>query len=185
MFSAYDYRTDFLIPVIKILYTPKKFYFYEKILNKMLWNLLIHLNFDINNIDITEKRKLYTSCTAITDKLKIRHSYSHKIYISDTKKNIDYVFNDYLQINKIMVINKIFKVMSSKKLYDKVMENKKYFYNIKVAEAEIKYYPYDYAFPNINLLFYNMNNKKIWIDRITKLYFTKDDSGWYDFSCLK
>ena len=49
------------------------------------------------------------------------------------------------------------------------------------------YYPQDYPFPNINLLFYNQNKKETWINRINKLYFTnKDnkniDNGWYDGS---
>jgi hypothetical protein len=179
MFGAYQYR-KYIIPIIQKLYTPYKFYFYEKILNKLLWNLLIYLNFDISNIDITEKNKLYTTCNIISNELKIKRSYSHKVYISDEKKNIDYVFNYYQNINKINVINKIFKVMRTKKLYDKVINNKKYFYNIKIKNNDIYYYPYDYPFPNINLLFYNTNNKKIWIDRIIKLYFTNDNSGYFD-----
>jgi hypothetical protein len=74
--------------------------------------------------------------------------------------------------------------MCSKELYDKVILNKKYFNNIKVKKTDIYYYPYDYPFSNVNLLFYNMNDKKTWIDRIKKLYYNKDNSGWYDFGCF-
>jgi hypothetical protein len=54
---------------------------------------------------------------------------------------------------------------------------------IKVKKTDIYYYPDDYPFPNVNLLFYNMNDKSVWIDRIKKLYYNKNNSGWYDFSC--
>ena len=75
-----------------------------------------------------------------------------------------------------------------RKLYDKVMENKKYFYDIKIEKKDIKYCnPFDYSFPNVNFLFYNMNKKEIWIDRIRKLYVNKNNpyDDWYDFSFSK
>ncbi len=48
------------------------------------------------------------------------------------------------------------------------------------------YYPMDYPFPNVNLLFYNQNKKDTWINRINKLYYTNtnnklDDKEWYNF----
>ena len=183
IFDAHEYR-KYVILIISKLYTPEKFYFYEKILNKLLWRLLFHINFFIKDIIIDVKSQLFKTCEEVKEELSIYRSFSHKVHISDKKKKIDYVFNYYQDINKINIINKIFIVMRSKELYDKVMINKKYFNNIKVKKTDIYYYPDDYPFPNVNLLFYNMNDKKIWIDRIKKLYYNKNNSGWYDFSCL-
>ena len=151
---------------------------------------MIYLNFNIKDIYITEKHHLYKFCNNIKYELEIKNDFTHKIYISDKKNNMDYVFNYYSEIMNISIINKIFKVLRCKKLYDKVMENKKYFYDIKIEKKDIKYcHPFDYPFPNVNFLFYNMNKKEIWIDRIRKLYFNylyRDNSyGWYDFSCSK
>jgi hypothetical protein len=181
-FGAYEYR-EYIIPKINQLYTPEKFYFYEKILNKLLWNLLDHINFHIKDIKICEESKLFKTCDKLKNELSIGRSFSHKIHILDNKEKIDYIFSHYQSINKINIINKIFIIMRSKELYDKVMLNKKNFYKVKVKKEDIYYYPYDYPFPNVNLLFYNMNNKKIWIDRIKKLYYNKNNSGWYDFGC--
>ena len=33
------------------------------------------------------------------------------------------------------------------------------------------YYPCDYPFPNVNFIFYNETKKKVWVDRIKKLYY--------------
>ena len=85
IFGAYEYRKH-IIHILQKSYTFEKFYFYEKILNKLLWNLLNHLNFDISDIIINEKHKLYETCNDIKQQLKINRSYSHKVYITDTKK---------------------------------------------------------------------------------------------------
>jgi len=72
--------------------------------------------------------------------------------------------------------------MSNKELYEKVMKNKSLFN--KVKNDQIYYYPYDYPFPNVNLIFYNENKKKYWIDRIKKLYYSHDlHKEWYNFYC--
>jgi len=87
MFGAYEYR-KYIIPKIRELYTPEEFYFYEKILNKLLWNLLEHINFNIKDIIIDEKSKLFKTCNQVKDELSIYRSFSHKVYISDIKKRL-------------------------------------------------------------------------------------------------
>ena len=71
--------------------------------------------------------------------------------------------------------------MSNRKLYDKIINGKKSINSVKPIvyinhmdnsiASKTYYYPYDYPFPNINLLFYNQNKKETWINRINKLYF--------------
>ena len=68
-------------------YTLQKFYFYENFLNKLLQNLLIYLNFNINDIYITEKHHLYKFCNNIKYELEIKMNLNIK-YIFQTKKII-------------------------------------------------------------------------------------------------
>ena len=46
------------------------------------------------------------------------------------------------------------------------------------------YYYMNYPFPNANLMFYNENNKSIWLEKINKMYYhdkenTRQDEYWY------
>jgi hypothetical protein len=180
LFGASEYR-EYIILKIREKYTIQQFYFYEKMMNKFLHNLIKHINFNICDIIINRKQQLFEISKSF------ERSYSHKIYITDKKKNISYIFNLYIDINNIDIIQKIFYIMSDRKLYEKVMINKSYFSKIK--NIKTYYYPYDYPFPNINLIFYNENKKEFWIDRIQKLYYNYNngniDSEWYKFSCDK
>jgi hypothetical protein len=181
--GVYGYRHD-LIKKIREKYTTEDFYKYEKILNKLLWNLIEHIKFNIDTIEITLKEKLY-------DKIKYKHnrSFSHKQYLYNQKINKKYYFKHYKEISDYPIINAIFYIVSKKELYNEVMSNKIYNINNKILHdkiyfAEDYYYPADYAFPNINLLFYNENKKDLWIKRINTLYFNKNDKineGWYSF----
>lgn len=178
------YRDD-LIKRIREEYTAEDFYKYEKILNKLLWNLIEHLNFNIDNIEIKLKEKLY-------DKIKGKHSrsFSHKQYLYNQKTNKKYYFKHYTKITDYPIINTIFYILSKKELYNEVMSKKIYNINDKILDEKIYfsedyYYPSDYAFPNINILFYNENKKDIWIKRINILYFNKNNNsneGWYSFN---
>jgi len=178
IFGAYEYRI-YIRNIISNNILLNDFYMYEKILNKLLWNLFKHIKFNILNItksayvinNITDEQKINT-------KNKYKRSYSHKIWLKDTKKNISYFFKDYPKLLLNEYIQKIFTVMCNKELYENIMNNKENINN--VIPLQTYYYPYDYPFPNINLLFYNRNNKKIWINKIQKLYYNKDNSAWYE-----
>ena len=86
LYSPYEYRRN-IINQVRKLYTVEDFYFYEKILNKLLWNLLLKLKVDINNLDIIDK-KLFVMENMLYG------SYSHKIYIENMKnkynKSVNY-----------------------------------------------------------------------------------------------
>lgn len=150
--SVSKYRLE-LISKIRKIYTANDFYKYEKILNKLLWNLLEKIKFKFDN-------SLYLG------KIKTaRRSYSHKIHLYDDKNKIYYYFYYYhILINnrkddKIIneVVTKIFYILSNRKLYEEIMNDIIIIDDIIPKKA---YYPYDYPFPNINLLFYNKNKKK-------------------------
>ena len=98
-------------------------------------------------------------------------------------KKIKYLFTDYPQIHLHKIIMKILYTLTNRNIYEKVITDIKYFDNLKIKDSF--YYPNDYPFPNINLIFYNENHKKDWINKINKLYFYKSkdiDKGWYEFN---
>jgi hypothetical protein len=173
--GVYGYRHD-LIKKIREKYTAEDFYKYENILNKLLWNLIEHIKFDIHNIKINNF--LFTEL-----KYNKPHSYSHKLYLYNEKYKTKYYFNFYLDIEKYEIINKIFTILTNRKLYEKVMKNKSYINKIKLTSPY--YYPRDYAFPNVNLIFYNENKKETWVKNINKLYFNDEgkeiNNNWYTF----
>ena len=161
-----------LIKKIRETYSAEDFYKYEVILNKLLWNLLIKLKFDIEGLFI--QSSLYINIESPW------HSCSHKEYLHNEINDKKYYFKFYSRLIDYDIVNKIFYTMSDRKLYDKVINGKK---SINSIESFVYYYPYDYPFPNINLLFYNQNKKETWINRINKLYFnnkTKNNIniGW-------
>jgi hypothetical protein len=210
IFGPYNYR-EYIIPKIRKLYTPEQFYFYEKILNKLLWKLLYKTKFDIKKyyeyiILNNKKIKVKLSYIKCNDKIINKNlnkskylynygprSFSHKIYISN------YIFLNYLAIRDLKFNYKISMIMRNRKLYEYVINKKNFNINKKFDNKLYKlidnhieysqYYPCDYPFPNVNFIFYNETKKKVWIDRIKKLYYKNqknkiyDDSGWYDFSC--
>jgi hypothetical protein len=71
---------------------------------------------------------------------------------------------------------KIFHALRYREIYEKLIKDKDYINKIKPLKY---YYPNDYMFPNINLIFYNINKKSIWIKRIKAYYYSNNDSNWY------
>jgi len=199
--GVYIYR-KVLIKKIRETYSAEDFYKYEVILNKLLWNLLIKIKFDINDLLIQSKlyteikiRNSYSNKEYLHNEMKIRgsYSYTHKEYLHNEINDTKYYFTFYPQLINYDIVNKIFYIMSNRKLYYNVINGKKSIKNIEpivyVNHQPYKsyYYPQDYVFPNINLIFYNQNKKETWINRINKLYFNnknnnKIDSGWYNGS---
>jgi hypothetical protein len=168
LYSPREYRSN-LIKKIKKKYTIDEFYFYEKILNKMLWNLLVIYKIFLNKIDFTTKLAF-----------RIRDGSCINKQIMFIEEN-NIIFPEYRNLksnNKVpQDLFKILTILRSRDMYEKVIKDKDYINNIK--KIDDFYYPSDYPFPNVNLIEYNNNNKDIWIKRIKAYYFMKDDENWY------
>jgi len=168
-YSVKEYRYD-IIKKIQKKYTIDEFYFYEKILNKMLWNLLVIYKISLNKIDFTTKIAFGINGGSYINK---------QLMLTEGGKNI--IFPDYRNLklnNKVSQdLFKILTILRRRDMYEKAIEDKDYINNIKKIDSF--YYPNDYPFPNVNLIEYNDNNKDVWIKRIKAYYFMKDDSHWY------
>jgi hypothetical protein len=194
IFGPYNYR-QYIIPKIRKLYTPEQFYFYEKILNKLLWNLLDKIKFDIKKFyeylirnkkkekmkfDIRKcNKKKEKQSNKIKNKYLYNHSRSfcHKTFISN------YIFFNYMDLVNFKFHENISMIMRNRKLYEYIIHKKKFdikkkfnkkMYNLIDNKTQYTYYyPCDYPFPNVNFISYNETKKKVWIDRIKNLYYKK------------
>ena len=142
------------------MYKPIEFYFFEKILNKMLWTLLYKYKIEISKMDTNTKLVF-----------GIKNSSCINIF-NDNKY---FIFPSYKFLSE--KLNKILYILSNKDIYNKIINNTINIDNI--TEIKTYYYPLDYPFPNINLIYYNNNNKNIWLKKIKAYYYYKDDSMWY------
>ena len=163
--SVYDFRQT-IINKIQKKYSPDEFYFFERILNKMLWTLLIKYKIDISKIDINTKSAIAIQNGSCINKQITIHNDKYFIFIY------------YKQLNKLSKkINKILYILSDRNLYNKIIVDADYIKKIKIIKTF--YYPLDYPFPNINLMYYNDDDKKKWIKRIKAYYYYKNDANWY------
>jgi hypothetical protein len=165
MYSFKQYRHD-IIKKIQKKYTVDEFYFYEKILNKMLWNLLVMHNIYLNKIDFTTK---------LAFSMKNKSYVNKQMMITEGGKNI--IFPSYNNFELPKDLLQILTILRKRDMYEKAIKDKDYINNIK--KIDNFYYPNDYPFPNVNLIEYNDNNKEVWIKRIKAYYYMKDDSHWY------
>ena len=175
-FGPYDYRR-FIIKRIREKYSIEEFYKYEKIMNKLYWNLYHKLH---------KKDKL---CDMIKNPPKnFQKSFNNKILNYNHKTKMyhiqqDYInyFIDYEKRKKNKTEIKIMSAMMDMDLYLSFYKNPKK----KIKKMDIFYYPLDYPFPNVNRCFYNENSPKEWINRIKKMYFYYNDDFidkyWYEF----
>ena len=157
--SVYEFRIN-IIKNIKKMYKPIEFYFFEKILNKMLWTLLYKYKIEISKMDTNTKLVF-----------GIKNSSCINIF-NDNKY---FIFPSYKFLSE--KLNKILYILSNKDIYNKIINNTINIDNI--TEIKTYYYPLYYPFPNINLIYYNNNNKNIWLKKIKAYYYYKDDSKWY------
>lgn len=93
------------------------------------------------------------------------------------------IFPEYGKLQLTDTILKILYCLRYREMYEEVIKDKLY-----INKVESYYYPYDYPFPNVNLINYNTNNKSIWMKRIKAYYYYKnndksdihkDQTKWY------
>ena len=176
--SPYTYR-KYIINIIQNKYTCDDFYKYEKISNKLFWNLKIKLG-----PYILDNKTKYTN---------IKNNI--ETYIKKKYKFIPSFINSYLQYNeknkkwyllkKLSELDSIcMNIMMNKSEYEKYYNNPE---KIKNYDNIINpHYFMNYPFPNINPMFYNENKKSIWVKKIKKMYYFKspeneedNDKYWY------
>jgi hypothetical protein len=163
--SVSDFRIE-IIKLIKKNYTIEEFYLYEKILNKLVYNLLYKYN--IVNYNKSEiKDDIFVSFPLSES------SYANKLLLYDEKNNkLIYVKNYKDILNQ--PITKLINCLQDKETYNAILNKE----NIKLKNLNT-YYPYDYPFPNINLFFYNQNSKETWIRNIKHMYYSKNaEKNW-------
>ena len=163
--SVHEFRQN-IINKIQKKYSVIEFYFFERILNKMLWTLLHKYKIEISKIDMNTK---------LAFSIKNGSCINKQIIINNDKY---FIFPYYKKTDELPKdLYKILHILSDKNLYNKIIVDPEYIKKIK--EVKMFYYPLDYPFPNINLIYYNDNDKKIWLKRIKAYYYYKDDSKWY------
>lgn len=173
-FDVQDYRNR-IIQQIRKKYTTQKFYKYEKILNKLFWNL---------------KNKLKPYVKNNKTKYKIVKNIEEEGYFESTL-NQYHQFNE--KNNKWYVLEKLSKLdkicMNIMRYYeDKTSHDYWYYFNNPKEIKKYKdlivepYYFMNYPFPNSNPMFYNENKKSFWTKKIKKMYYTdsKDEYHKYD-----
>jgi hypothetical protein len=177
LFDAQEYR-NYIREIISKKYTISEFLFFEKILNKLLWNLIQYTTDIKNDIPMSYIQKNNNIHLRLNNSGR---SFTRKMIIFNEKENCFYYFPNYYNIsneknNTYLKLNKILTAMTDRKLYEKCMKNKRY---INKIIPYYFYYPLDYPFPNVNLLFYNENSDATWTKNIKDLYFSKNNDKWY------
>ena len=172
MYSVFEYNNQLRI-AIKSKYTVDEFYFYEKILNKLLFNLLFRYKIKYEHID---------DCSFVFNLSQIdAHSYSSKLLLFNEKTKTLFYMPHYTHIEKHQTkLYNLIQCLTNRQLYEISMKLTKYEDLIKEINKYKNYntyYPLDYPFPNVNLLFYNENNKKTWIKNIKRLIYS---NKWSD-----
>lgn len=181
LFGPDDY-IKYIRGIISTKYTISEFLFFEKILNKLLWNLIQYMTNTKYDIPMSYIQKNNNILLDMSDNGR---SYTRKKIIFNEKEKCYYYFPDYKTVsfsgeksNKYLKLNRILSAMTDRNLYENLMKNKKYIYKIKTYEF---YYPLDYPFPNANLLFYNENSDITWTKNIKDLYFSENKDKWYTY----
>ena len=171
-----DYR-ETIIKKINTKYSAEEFYFFEKMLNKMLWKLLTIYDIKVYRINFKIKEGFIINCD---------RSYTNKQVMFIDNRMILYPNYGDVTSNENYPENlfKILNILSKREIYEKVINDKNYIENIKIEKY---YYPHDYPFPNISLIEFNNNDKEIWLKRINAYYYSNNesnvdsnvDSNWY------
>lgn len=136
--------------IIKNKYDLEQFYGYEKIVEKIYWNLVNKIRKEINLKPQLYLRKEY-DLKKIENKIlrrneKIKESTVKKTYVVTADGNLIYKFN-YPDDLDLLVSS----IIINRSVYETIMSEEEEIYNIKI-------YPYnnniefDYPFPNLNTI---------------------------------
>jgi len=207
-----DYR-NYLIKKIKKKYTVEEFYFLESIINKLFWNLRwlmfpLFVKPKLNNEEYDAfVSNNYDDYKEIPDSLLLcnKISYDGEDDLDKKLKSISLNSDTYYRsfINKLIIVDKVSKVIFNKKmegsseifsknffnlytmtvlldrkLYEKIMGDP---YVAKSMHIELSsyYYEYDYGFPNLNYCTYSFGDEEYRINRVKNMYYKGSADYWY------
>jgi hypothetical protein len=178
-----EYRKT-IIQKIKKKYNLNDFFYYEKIIEKIYWNLF---NVIVGKISMDEKinrQELNNDSekdikNKILQRSNIGESNVRKTYVLDRKKQK--IFYKYKYPNDLDLL--LFSIMINRSLYETIMSN--------INKITLDYlnelieYPYDmdiefdYAFPNFNTIkpFTYTDDERL--NKIKKMYYSNDsEANW-------
>jgi hypothetical protein len=183
--THHEYRSK-VIKKIKNKYTQDMFYKYEKIIEKLYWNLKNLINekklskkFEYNYYDYKELDKVYEKFYNDNN----FRSYINKIItIDDETQKIYYKKNegsyDIFEQNEINHL--IGYIMSNRKVYEKIIENPNLIYKIEKKNLPKIYRQLDYGFPNFSLIKENTGSEKWRKNKIKYMYYDDtSENNWF------
>lgn len=189
LFGPWNYRIH-IIDTIRKKYTPEEFYQHERVINFLYWNL----KQKIKNYVHDDRTILCGSerCEAFIKKCNLSPEFT-VIDSPPLEENHSSTVNSYTQFNEILgkwyILKKIcfldelcMNIMMNRDLYEKIVSNPQNIESFNQTDSNFLelHYHKNYPFPNVNPMFFNMNDKKYWLDKINKMYYTEDDKYWYN-----
>lgn len=170
--GPYKYR-NYVIKMIRNKYNPEEFYYYEKILNNMFWKLKKNLKPFVE----TDKTRytIYKKKQEIDSKLVDRsYSLSFNQYREETQK--------YYCLHRTSHLDNLcMNIITNKEDYELYNKKPELIKKYDFEKILIFYYDLNYPFPNVNPMFKNKNNKKLWLKKIKSMYYfgdNIDDNKW-------
>jgi len=180
-----EYRKKIINKISKSV-NKEDFYLYEKIAEKMMWNLRDKVKYLFNEcsecIDYTEKLN-ETGLMTIMDKFYDDNSYrsyiNKLILIDDNNNKIHYKKMEGSScIFKQNKMNEtIWIAMTDRNLYEKIIREPK---KIQLVDSANYYHGYDYGLPNLNFGKPFIQSDSYRLKRIEKMYYNKNaENNWF------
>lgn len=171
IFAPVHYRS-LIIDRIRKNYSCDEFYIYEKLVNRLFWNLKIalkpYVRDNLTKYTIVDELASPKGQSTINSYTHFNQK-DHKLYKLEGISNLDEICMNIMMDHK--KYNKY--ISDPKKIEDHYNDDQLYLY-----------YYMNYPFPNANPMFYNENDKSIWLEKINKMYYynkkdARPDEHWY------
>jgi hypothetical protein len=185
IFSPYHYRKYIIEFIRNEEYTPDEFYKCEQVINNIFWDLKNKLCKYIE--DNETKFKTFEHDMDSKDLVQLKEEYKGGGSGINSYCHFNEEDNKWYVLSKLSNLDIIcMNVMMDEEKYEYYMLYPKEIQAYKPKHNT--YYAMNYAFPNVNPIFYNNNKKATWINKINKMYYYtesdkfeyhKDDKYWY------